>query len=910
MAKARCLNLTLHQHSIMISGSKMDVEETYNQAPTSVFQSHLAQSVSFFRSILKYQKFDATMSFVFPQSYLLASQARVVQKRCYRDVQLAKLILNFFGGPQWTFSMPLDRDSASHGPVRAKVSIQGLWCGVKKEWYETTANEMVDYHPIFVLGKRYVGHSADSALKSSNIRYEDSIDKFSLASNLANLVEESSLVDEKKPKSRLELKRFLELRIKRRVKDQFRDGKFHDLIGKVIANPYTLQDAYDSIRVNSNVNLSSESDDIHFDSLAEELSFGTFNVNDNLYSISTKGAKKETLVLPNIKLNIIQEAIRIALEVVYKPHYSKISHGCRSGRGQSSALKYICKEISNPDWWFTLVLNKKVDAAILAKLISTMGSKIEDPKLYAIIHSMFDARVLNMEFGGFAKGHGLPQEGVLSPVLMNIYLDIFDREFIKLSMKYEALDGERDGSHSKLRSWFRRQVGHGSERSTLGVRVHCCRVMDEILIVIRGSKESGLALKSEIETYMRESLYLDTDGKAEILSCNDPRGIRFLGNVVRSAIKESPAVRAVHKLKEKVKLFALQKQEFWEEGAVRIGKKCLGHGFKKVKESEIKHLADSRSTLSQVSRFRKPGMETDHWYKLLLKIWMQEIDAKNAESEESILSKFVTEKALPQELTDSFYTFQKQAEKYVSSETESTLALLPESFSSSEVVSFRQVLAPLKAIKMCLQRYGITNSEGYPRACRTLVFLDDDHIIDWYFGIVHRWLRWYRLCDNFVEIKLVIAEQVRKSCIRTLATKYRLHESEIERKFDSDLSRLPSSDEIEKETLVLDFEDTCYDEGLLYGVPYSGLCLLSLARMVTTTKIGKVLVRDHGIMQGGEEPALDVVDGGGYRLLKGYDEVDDSLTSASSKIQNQQITINNGVSEALSRLIPARFTDS
>lgn len=687
-------------------------------------------------------------------------------------------------------------------------------------------------------GKRYVGHSA---LKSSNSGDNSSIDKMSLASNLANLVEESSLVDEKKPKSRLELKRYLELRIKRRVKDQFRDGKFHDLIGKVIANPYTLQDAYDSIRVNSNVNLLSESDDIHFDSLAEELSFGNFNVNDNVYSISTRGANKETLVLPNIKLNIIQEAIRIALEVVYKPHYSKISHGCRSGRGQSSALKYICKEISNPDWWFTLVLNKKVDASILAKLISTMGSKIEDPRLYAIIHSMFDAGILNMEFGGFAKGHGLPQEGVLSPVLMNIYLDIFDREFIKLSMKYEALDtqdeGERDGSHSKLRSWFRRQVSHGSERNegnTSGVRVHCCRVMDEILIVIRGSKEVSLALKSEIETYMRDSLYLDTEGKVDILSCNDPRGIRFLGNLVKSTVRESPAVRAVHKLKEKVKLFALQKQELWEEGTVRIGKKCLGHGFKKVKESEIKHLADSRSILSQVSHFRKPGMETDHWYKVLLKIWMQDMDAKYAESEESILSKFITEKALPQDLKDSFYTFQKHAKEYVSSETASTLALLPESITSSEVVSIREVVAPLKAIRMCLQRYGMTTSEGYPRACHMLLLLDHDHIMDWFSGIVHRWLRWYRLCDNFVEIKLFITEQVRTSCIRTLATKYRLHESEIERKFDLDLSRLPSTEEIENETLVS--EDTCYDEGLLYGIPYSGLCLLSLARIASESR--------------------------------------------------------------------------
>ncbi|KAK9069115.1 hypothetical protein SSX86_013231 [Deinandra increscens subsp. villosa] len=561
-----------------------------------------------------------------------------------------------------------------------------------------------------------------------------------LASNLASLVDESSLVDEKKPMNRLELKRFLELRIKRRVKDQFKDGKFHDLIEKVIANPYTLQDAYDSVRVNSKVNLASECDNINFHCLAEELASGKFDIKANIYSISTRGANKEKLVLPNLKMNVIQEAIRIALEVVYRPHFSKISHGCRSGRGQSSAMKYICKEIINPDWWFPLVLNKKIDTCILSKLISTMESKIEDPRLYSIIQSMFHAGILNLEFGGFAKGHGLPQEGVLSPILMNIYLDLFDREILNLSMKYEVLDTpdssqcDESKSKSKLRSWFRRQMGatQRNEGNMSGVRVHCCRLMDEILIVVKGSKEVSLALKSEIETYMQGALYLDIDSKTNILPCNDPRGVKFMGKIIKRTVKESPAVRAVHKLKEKVELFALQKEEAWDEGTVRIGKKVLGHGYKKVKESEIKHLADCNSVLSRVSRFRKPGMETDHWYKVLLKVWMQDTNLKKHDTEEYILSKFITEKALPQDLKDSFYTFQNHAKRYVSSETKSTVTLLPESSISSESVYITEIVSPLKAIRLCLQRYGITNHEGYPRACHMLVLLDHDHIIDWF----------------------------------------------------------------------------------------------------------------------------------------------------------------------------------
>ncbi|KAL4632588.1 hypothetical protein ACB092_04G062500 [Castanea dentata] len=684
-----------------------------------------------------------------------------------------------------------------------------------------------------------------SSSTAANKDTDKEIGKMTLAENLACLVEESSCVNERKPKSRMELKRSFELRIKKRVKEQYMNQKFQDLMAKVIANPETLQDAYNCIRLNSNVDTSLDYDRTSFESLAEQLCSGSFDVNANTFSISTKGATKETLVLPNLKLKVVQEAIRIVLEVVYKPHFSKISHGCRSGRGHSSALKYISKEISKTDWWFTLCINKKLDACILAKLKSIMEDKIEDPSLHAIIWSMFDSQVLNLEFGGFPKGHGLPQEGVLSPILINIYLDLLDREFYRLSMKYEALNPcfhtNQDESYSKLRSWFRRQLKGNDlnckSEENVSLRVHCCRFMDEIFFAVSGSKDVALGFKSEILSYLQNSLHLDVDNETEILPCEGPQGIRFLGYLVRRRVRESPAVKAIHKLKEKVELFSLQKEEAWNAGTIRIGKKWLGHGLKKVKESEIKHLADSKSVLSQVSCFRKAGMETDHWYKLLLKIWMQDVRAKAAKSEEIILSKYVAEPSLPQELKDSFYEFQSRAKEYVSSETSSTLALLPNS-SSNKSDTITEIIAPVNAIKKRLLRYGLATYEGYARTTSLLILQDNTQIIDWFSGVVCRWLRWYCECDNFSEVKLLISDQLRKSCIRTLAAKYRIYENDIEKRFDLELSRIPSTQEIEQEMAneTSDTQAFDNDEALMYGISYSGLSLLSLARVVSESR--------------------------------------------------------------------------
>ncbi|KAL3839305.1 hypothetical protein ACJIZ3_023896 [Penstemon smallii] len=673
---------------------------------------------------------------------------------------------------------------------------------------------------------------------------EEGFPKTTLAQNLASLVQESNDIHERKPKPKtcVEMKRFLEMRIKKKVKEQYRDGKFYDLMEKVISDPNTLKDAYDCIRVTSNVDLAMDGDNLTFDSIAEELAHGNFDVGANTYSISTKGTKmKEKLLFPKLKLRVVQEAIRIALEVVYRPHFSKISHGLRSGRSHWSALKYIRKEIPNPDWWFTLLLNKKLDDCILTKLLSSIEDKIEDPVLCTIIGSMYDAKVLNMEFGGLPKGHGLPQEGVLAPILMNIYLDLFDHEIYRMSMKYEASDSscnEEDKSHSKLRGWFRRQISGNNENNVgveSGVRVHCCRFMDEIFFAISGPKEVALSFKSETEGYLRNSLFLELDNQSDVLACNGPSGVQFLGTFVKRRVKETTAVRTVHKLKEKVKLFSEQKQESWDSGAVRIGKKCLAHGLKKVKESEIKHLADSSSVLNQISSYRKSGMETDHWYKLLLKIWMQDLNAnaKSAVCEETILAKYITEPALPRELRDAYYEIQKCANEYISSETASTLALLPCSSSSNCFVT--EIIAPVNMIKKRLNRYGLTNREGFACTCHALILLDDNQIFNWFSGIVQRLIRWYKECDNFNEVKLVISNQVRMSCIRTLAAKYRIHEGEIEKKFDSELCKIPSTEDIEIEEVNEEIvsQDSTFD---VYGINYSGLCLVSLARMVSQSR--------------------------------------------------------------------------
>ncbi|KAL6873457.1 hypothetical protein ACP4OV_013539 [Aristida adscensionis] len=674
----------------------------------------------------------------------------------------------------------------------------------------------------------------------------------SLAKSLALLTEESAVASqqERRPLSRMERKRLAELRIKRRVKAQYSNGRFYDLMGTVVANADTLEDAYDIVRLNSNVDLASARDDVCFVALAEQLRSGEFDIAANAFSVAAKrrGGGGGRLVLPRLNLKVVQEALRVVLEVVYRPQFSKISHGCRSGRGYHSALKFISSEIGVPDWCFTVPLHKEADSNVISKLISLIQEKIEDTLLVRFMHDMFDAGAINLVFGGFSKGHGLPQEGVLAPILMNIYLDSFDHEVFRICLKHEGIGLEAENNSldhgSNLRRWFRSQLKAKDEKvedqidAQTKVRLYACRYMDEIFVAVSGSRDVAEDIKSEIVTYLNKSLHLEVDDRLCLMSVKrNSRGLQFAGVMIRVETKENATLKAVHKLKEKVSLFASQKQEIWDAMNLRLGKKWLAYGLRRIKESEIKSLGLSTPLLDHIAQFRKEGMKTDHWFKTLLKVWMEDVNAKKELNEDVLLSKYIADPAVPKDLRDAFYNFQKQAKDYVSSETAATEALLSSLKSNESINNCTEgdtvkIHAPLRYIQKCLHRYGLTNLEGFPRHVSALVLQDDELIISWFAGIIYRWMRWFPEAENFKELQHMLVECVRKSCIRTLSAKYRLYEKLTEKRFELGDHGIPMVEDFETMIKPLDSSSLpSTDEALMYGISGSGLLVLTLSRV-------------------------------------------------------------------------------
>ena len=135
------------------------------------------------------------------------------------------------------------------------------------------------------------------------------------------------------------------------------------------------------------------------------------------------------LGIPTVIDRIIQQAIAQVLTPIYEPKFSDGSYGYRPNR---SAKDAICKVREYADEGYkhavSLDLSKYFDTLNHELLMNMLREDIKDKALINLIKKYLKSGV--MENGIVMRTEeGSPQGGNLSPLLANIYLDKFDKEF-------------------------------------------------------------------------------------------------------------------------------------------------------------------------------------------------------------------------------------------------------------------------------------------------------------------------------------------------------------------------------------------------------------------------------------------------------------------------------------------------
>nr|ALO21632.1 hypothetical protein [Stephanosphaera pluvialis] len=139
---------------------------------------------------------------------------------------------------------------------------------------------------------------------------------------------------------------------------------------------------------------------------------------------------KRPITIPPFMDRIVQEAIRFVLEAIYEPYFEKRnrSFGFRVGKGCHDNI--YCLTRSSNNGFYTAIegdIKSAYDKVCRKKLIEILGKKIEDRKFLKLIEERLDYNYLDTKLSKYIKEeHGIPQGGIDSPYLWNIYMMEFD----------------------------------------------------------------------------------------------------------------------------------------------------------------------------------------------------------------------------------------------------------------------------------------------------------------------------------------------------------------------------------------------------------------------------------------------------------------------------------------------------
>lgn len=158
--------------------------------------------------------------------------------------------------------------------------------------------------------------------------------------------------------------------------------------------------------------------------------------------IPKANAKMRPLGIPSPRDKIVQYAIKLLIEPLFEPIFLDCSHGFRPGKSTETALKQI-RTWTGITWMIEGDIKSYFDNINHHLLARALENKIKDQNLIDLYWKMVNAGYVHK---GEYEPHGLtgvPQGGILSPLLSNIYLHSFDEYMMKLINQYTPNKGER-----------------------------------------------------------------------------------------------------------------------------------------------------------------------------------------------------------------------------------------------------------------------------------------------------------------------------------------------------------------------------------------------------------------------------------------------------------------------------------
>ncbi len=270
--------------------------------------------------------------------------------------------------------------------------------------------------------------------------------------------------------------------------------------------------------------------------------------------IPKKNGKKRPLGISSSADKLVQEVIRMILESIYEPTFSKRSHGFRHDKSCHTALQQIQSTFTGVKWFVEGDIKGYFDNIDHHILVNILRERIKDEAFIEIIWKFLKSGYMekweyNATYSGVAQGSGF------SPILANLYLDKFDKFMEKYKNSFDKGKGRKiNAGYAKFQGRYQRfnekckknwnTMSELERQKTLKEqeklrnnmlsvpskdpmdknykRIQYTRYCDDFLIGIIGSKEDAIKIKQDIKEYLLKELKLElSDEKTLITSGKD-----------------------------------------------------------------------------------------------------------------------------------------------------------------------------------------------------------------------------------------------------------------------------------------------------------------------------------------------------------------------------------------------------
>jgi len=170
--------------------------------------------------------------------------------------------------------------------------------------------------------------------------------------------------------------------------------------------------------------------------IREELVQGTYRPSRNRKKEIPKGnGKVRVLGIPNIRDRVVQGAMKLILEPIFEADFQEGSYGYRPERTAHAAVSRVAKAIVGLKTRIIDVdLRAYFDTVRHDLLLKKVAQRIEDKKVLGTLKLILKA----------SGKRGVPQGGVISPLLANLYLNEVDK------MLEKAKKATRQGRYSSI----------------------------------------------------------------------------------------------------------------------------------------------------------------------------------------------------------------------------------------------------------------------------------------------------------------------------------------------------------------------------------------------------------------------------------------------------------------------------